>query len=347
MKRYARICWNSLGWRRPSGDAAGLEASDSYVAQEGFGHEEWIFDGSWPYADYRGGKGGYLYRFLQPINRGRDAYIGKSMDVRLYTISPKKERLVIADVQDLFVPDDDELAWAMRRMEKSGQLAQMRRELQLVDEEARIPKGPACDVINIRFRGKDVMMHDPPLLAPQGHPARTARRYQMLEWSEDDPPLLGGGVDATIGPSRSETPEGQLKSEDAFMRSPVDAVSIDPQHARLQNALFGVLKERYGKSAVHYERDCVDLWLTTPRETVLFEIKIAMTAKSCIRQAIGQLLEYNHYPSTTRAKQLVVVGDCAIRPDDITYVKSLRSLYGLPIYYARWDWEQNQLEAPV
>lgn len=45
-KKYARICWNTASWTRPSGDARNLEV-DSYVNMNGFGHEEWLFNFDW------------------------------------------------------------------------------------------------------------------------------------------------------------------------------------------------------------------------------------------------------------------------------------------------------------
>jgi hypothetical protein len=67
------------------------------------------------------------------------------------------------------------------------------------------------------------------------------------------------------------------------------------------------------------------------------KIKIAPTAKSCIRQALGQLLEYGLYPDHQRAEKLVVVGDGKATPEDLAYLGYLRKKFGLPIYYQRAD----------
>lgn len=72
-----------------------------------------------------------------------------------------------------------------------------------------------------------------------------------------------------------------------------------------------------------------------------FEIKIEPTVKRCIRLALGQLLEYAHYPHDGRAARFVVVGDAPVSQDDKAYLAHLRETYGLPAYYSRFLWEQD------
>ena len=67
------------------------------------------------------------------------------------------------------------------------------------------------------------------------------------------------------------------------------------------------------------------------------------TVKRCIRSALGQLLEYAHYPTGSRAERLVVVGDVLPTDYDRRYVSLLREKYRIPIYYSRFHWEKNKL----
>lgn len=40
---------------------------------------------------------------------------------------------------------------------------------------------------------------------------------------------------------------------------------------------------------------------------IFFELKTAKTVKAAIREAMGQLLEYNHYPNNNKADKLIIV----------------------------------------
>jgi len=87
------------------------------------------------------------------------------------------------------------------------------------------------------------------------------------------------------------------------------------------------------------EVDHVDITLWTSRETILIEIKTAGKAKECIREALGQLLEYNHHgePGRFKAHELVIVGPEQSTQADKDYIHDLRQKYRLPIAYAKYD----------
>jgi hypothetical protein len=111
----------------------------------------------------------------------------------------------------------------------------------------------------------------------------------------------------------------------------------------LQNALCEHLCGMYGRDAVYYERSFVDLAVEKDGATTFFEIKIAPTAKTCIRDALGQVLEYGIYPNRLRAFKLVIVGDGAPTSDDRKYLKFLREKFALPVYYQQWIWPSREL----
>jgi hypothetical protein len=62
------------------------------------------------------------------------------------------------------------------------------------------------------------------------------------------------------------------------------------------------------------------LGLRRGKDITYFEIKIALTAKGCIREALGQLLEYNVYPGEQRASEMVVVGEHPATANDGIYL---------------------------
>lgn len=123
MNKYCRLCWNSEGWRYPTGEAAKIESGKSYVAEKGFGHEEWLFNFEWIL-------NGYRYGFLQPISKFRGKYQNDTFSVLLYTLTPEKQTLIVGRIDNLYVPNNRELNAAFRQIRDRGWLTQMIEDVQ-------------------------------------------------------------------------------------------------------------------------------------------------------------------------------------------------------------------------
>ena len=84
------------------------------------------------------------------------------------------------------------------------------------------------------------------------------------------------------------------------------------------------------------EDNRVDISIRKDNYTSFLEIKPADSAREAIRLALGQLLEYAHYPKADKADNLVVVSDAEPSPDDSQYIRQLRQRYGIPLCYVYW-----------
>jgi hypothetical protein len=337
MRKYCRVCWNTRYWREPTGEAARIETGKSYVVQNGFGHEEWLFNFSWLQPADNSGAELFKYGFLQPIGKYQNTYEGKSFDVLVYAVTPTKERVAIAIIKNLYVPRAAERKRALSVMRKNGWLKEM------VDDLSSLGGVPTSKFgtldVNVRFLPSDVTFFDPPLPVPAGHKLYRINRYQPIDWDDAYPENI---VKTPTGPGPAK--DGKRRSEDDRKRAGVEGTEYTPQHVRLQNRLYDHLCDLYGKDAVGYERSFVDLILKEHNGTTYFEIKTAPTAKSCIRQAMGQLLEYGIYPDHQRAEKLVVVGDGEPTLDDLAYLRHLRGKFSLPIHYRQWDSQSCTLD---
>ncbi len=336
MNKYCRICWNTLNWRQPSGEAQNLEMGDSYVADHGFGHEEWLFNNEWVLSGYEPDNNSeYKYGFLQPINKYRDSYIGQKFSVMVYTVNPDRITLAVAQINNVYVPNDRELSWVSDRMRANGWLSSMRQQLRDLD----IPDGPLVDpspssIANVRFLPKDVIFSDPMTIINPPHKATRIHRYQPLNW-DDSFELI------PIPPDRpDDSPDG---SETERKRAAQLGTTYDPLHTKLQNRLRKYLRFRYGENAVKREHEFVDLKLTEGGRTTFIEIKMERTVKSCIRLALGQILEYAHYPNLHKADTLLIVGVASANSNDARYLQYMRDTYKIPLYYAQWSWTANEL----
>lgn len=346
MNKYCRICWNTASWTKPTGEAAKLEIS-SYVREYGFGHEEWLLDLAWPISGYKGSPQPYSYGFLQPIGKYRATYTGKTMDVCLYTVGPDLQRLFVGVIRNLYVPDDAELNWALKQFSHNGKLQKMNQDLRrigITNIDVANPPAPGS-FANVRFRSIDVQIFDPRPTADATHKVWRTNRYQPLDWDGVAP----SGIAEIPGlkPPSDEEANNPERSESLRRRSAVSGTQYSPEHVRLQNALYRHLVKDHGKASVDYEENFVDITLREPRRITFFEIKTAVTVKGCVREAVGQLLEYVHYAELNRASRLVVIGAATPTTSDKAYLAHLRKLYSLPISYRRWSWETLSLDPAV
>ncbi|MFW6029932.1 MAG: hypothetical protein ACOCRO_06720, partial [Halanaerobiales bacterium] len=83
--RIARVCWNSNGWKYPSG-LTGKKLEDR---ENGFGLEEWLFDDDEIV-------GGYKYGYLKPVERIKDRKA--TYNISLYSIHSSGIRYYIGEI---------------------------------------------------------------------------------------------------------------------------------------------------------------------------------------------------------------------------------------------------------
>jgi len=120
------------------------------------------------------------------------------------------------------------------------------------------------------------------------------------------------------------------------------------RHNILQDALFRNLEDLHGKTSVSGEQDCgngtpVDVAVRKGKSFVYYEIKTGLSVQSCIRQALGQLMEYAYWPGAREADKLVVVGEPPLDAEAKKYLSDIRRRFGLPLYYQCFDPDKGTL----
>ena len=120
-------------------------------------------------------------------------------------------------------------------------------------------------------------------------------------------------------------------------------------HNLLQELLVTILKAEFPRCLVEPERPVagdrrVDVAVDTDSGALFCEIKVAPDVRAAVREAVGQLLEYSHWPTDCRAKKWWVVSEGLPSTEELAYLQVLRSRYGLPIFYRRIDTTVATLE---
>lgn len=128
-----------------------------------------------------------------------------------------------------------------------------------------------------------------------------------------------------------------------------EACKIDILHEKIKENLIKYLTSKPNILGEEYELDCntfvsehpvnkinfIDLVAKTKTEKIIFfEIKTAVSARLCIRQAFGQLMEYAYFPNEDgHADKLIVVGTGKKDKNIEKYVKKLNSNFKINIDY--------------
>ena len=116
-------------------------------------------------------------------------------------------------------------------------------------------------------------------------------------------------------------------------------LNITLKHNLLQATLCRQLVAKHGADNVRSEQPSglgtmIDVVLRRrPDEYWYYEIKTALSPRACMREALGQLLEYAYWPGTREASRLIVCGESPLDADGQEYVDELRRRFQLPISY--------------
>ncbi len=178
--KFCRICWNTAGWKSPTGTAT--DGPNSYYWEHGFGHEEWLFNYDWLI-------GGYRYGFLQPIGKFLSRYCGHNCSILLYTLTPEGEILLIGHIVDAYIPTINELQDVLNIYEDMGWLNRMRADVGNIEGDADVLEDPQPSAIaNVKFLPDNVIMFDPRQRVVGDHVILRNLRYHPFNWTEGNYP---------------------------------------------------------------------------------------------------------------------------------------------------------------
>jgi hypothetical protein len=125
------------------------------------------------------------------------------------------------------------------------------------------------------------------------------------------------------------------------------AIEIDLRQKRIQKALHSYLVSHFGKKNVGTElrilNRAVDLAVRKEGKLWYYEVKTARSVQQCIREAVGQLLEYSYWPRLREADRLMVVGEQAPTADSRKYISILRKRFKIPVEYQQFNLSSGEL----
>ncbi|MBA7519662.1 hypothetical protein ES705_11742 [subsurface metagenome] len=337
QEKISRICWNKNNWTRPSGRKGKSTNKDTYENKFGYGHEEWLFDKSKLI-------NGFHYAFLQPIGRFQKKYIGEKYNISFYAIEDERQRWWIGKINNVHIISEEESTKTYKIYKKNKWLKEMAEEIKTVggDVENFYETGDNW-FFNIKYKPEDMKLLDIPLPLSKNDPVITASYYVLLDKKKDPNLKVYKNKDFEFIPGFHK------KKQKAKAKYDEKEADIDLLHNKIELAICSQIEKERGKNNVGSSNDCgngseIDIVEKDNNSFIFYEIKTSNSLKLCIRDALGQLLEYAYYPNKKRAKKIVVVSHNKINEEVKNYLKFLRGNFKLPIYYRCFNIEKNYLE---
>jgi len=325
--KVARICWNTRYWKCPSGADGKSKNEDSYEWNNHFGHEEWLFDVEKVYK-------GYHYAYIQAIATNRDAYLGQTFDLSLYSInSETKERFWLGTINNIEVVDEIESEKVYRHYKDTGWLDEMVFQLRGVQANAEAFEKDAQPGVFavLKYKPEELRLLEEPLEFKRGDPAVKADYYNLKNYVSE-PLGLHPFTKFSFTSGHNKAVRGRTASYSEHTRD------LNDLHAVIQDKLYTALSNRYGKQNVGTEHNTgafsrVDVVVKDGDNFIFYEIKTSLTLMSCIRDAIGQLLEYRYQVGKVKVPKLIIVSQHPPDNETESYLKSLRDDHDIPVFY--------------
>jgi hypothetical protein len=334
--KLARVCWNSNGWQQPSGPDGKSSLSMAHEASEGWGAEEWLFN-------FDRLVDGYCYAYLRPLS-GVDKHIGQRYNISLYTLDAAAEvksyyyvgRLRDAEVLSLAQQTD-----AMDHYQNCGWLSAMEKEVRAATGRGDFHMDQNTGAFNVRFRPEQVerpsdgleLILDISEWTDSHHyvlleDTRSLKKEKPLKEEEDDLDMS-----ERSGPDLIRSGGSQRRIKPAL-------VELPGMHQKVQTALTQDLRKKYPghyikhEVPIRHQNTFIDVVREQPDgQRIFYEVKVLSSLRACIREALGQLLEYAHWPSKRRAKELVIVSYYKVDKAATNYLIKLSEIYGLQLKY--------------
>ncbi len=331
INKFSRICWNTEGWKFPSGSKGKSISTASYESETGYGHEEWLFDKSRVI-------NGFHYAFLQPLLLKLNKHYDNMYNVSLFTINNLNKCYYVGKINKMKSISREESVNIYNIYKTNGWLSEMKNDVERVGAnwEKFLLTKPEI-LFNIKFKFKDLEQPDELIEIDNSDINITTHRYKLLP----EKTMISFGVEHE---NDEESSEGNKKNIKKRKRVYDSDCEYDPYHDQMQNAIHELLKtDKYDYNKVFIERSRVDIKAIT-KDGIwhYFELKTD-NPKLSIRKAIGQIMEYAYYPNAEKAEKLIIISDKDPNNATIDYLKHIRAKFDLPITYRSFNLEKNEL----
>ena len=132
-----------------------------------------------------------------------------------------------------------------------------------------------------------------------------------------------------------------LKSGNTERVNARETIVVKNLHDELKEKLYLQLSKKYGANNVGTEVSIglkkIDLVVKHLEPYDLYEVKTNQDVRICIREAIGQIIDYAFFECKDRIGKMFIIGPNQISKEAVEYLENIRLKHNLPIYYQAID----------
>jgi len=306
-----RVCWNTRGWQFPSGSTN----EKGFPGENGFGHEEWNFQllDAW---------NGFVfpYTYLVPQQKILDKNQGV-FNIGFFTRHQERnEWLFLGIHHNAEIIHDSEYPKILKAFKKDGVFERRAGELFSATNRFKTRNAALKEVtdafkspyIRIKCSVSDVELFPQPI--PIDKPSN--HRFKSFTYVDSFP--------SNKKKNRNIRKRQSALAEDGYYRESSNKLKIIiPKHNKLSNDFTAWLNSK-GVSAKQ-EENYIDILFNIGGVDYIAELKVVygVGTTKAIREALGQLLEYNYYPGRDTKKEWMIVLDQPPLKTDQDYIKKL------------------------
>ena len=169
----------------------------------------------------------------------------------------------------------------------------------------------------------------------EGHFEKIFGSYALLE--RDIESQTGAEDDIDIGVADEESRINEKNTEGTY-RTVTYTKLVSRIHDKLQIAFAKSLREQFPNDTIRTETANIDIKRENNHEIYYYEVKPFNSAYSCIREGIGQLLDYCHTnPNESKTIHLRIVGKNKPTPQDLEFIEFVKSNLNICFDYIAYD----------
>lgn len=342
--KIARVTWNTNNWVKPSG-LQGKSKNSSFESENGFGHEEWIFDGDKIINDYK-------YGFLEPIHKHRDTYEDKTFDISLYTRDGDlKKNYWVTTLKEVQVISSKEAKEVLARYKENGWYDEMKLDLYNLNLNYKQlddwTKDDASQLFNIKFNASQINELPTELTPIIDENHIPSSRYNLMNISVDLQKEYKQQAITKFSFENTGSEDADLEAK-GKRKNNRNEIELEFKHNILQQKFLKYLQIKFGKSNI--KRECkafgssrIDITQKTSTGFIFYEIKTYNSLRYSIRECIGQLFEYCFYPDVIEAKKIVLVSHIEPSEEIKTYLNHIKKRIKIPFSYIHFDIEKEKI----
>jgi len=327
LRLMQRVCWNTRGWQIPSGSSN----ERGFPGKNKFGHEEWNFQLSdiW---------NGFIlpYTYLVPQQKILDKHDG-IFSVGFFTRHQERnEWLFLGIHHNVELILEEEYPKIIDAFIKNGIFARRADELLSVSSRFKTKKAALKEVTD-SFKKQYIRIKSPisdvelfpqpiPIEKPSNH------RFKSFTYVDEFPAIQNTG-------HKTKQRRSALAEDGYYRESSSKLKIIIPKHNKLSNDFCKWLTKN-GVSA-RQEENYIDILFEIKNIKYIAELKVVygVGTTKAIREALGQLLEYNYYPGRGINKEWMIILDQTPVKTDCNYIDKLINEINLPL---RVGWQTDE-----